>query len=81
MEISTLSSLPTDSLYKFMALSGIVIFVISVVLPEFAKKKFKFQLFELRKSLEIHRIRSEQSSTLFHCLQKKLKKKRKNIKI
>lgn len=56
MDITNLSSLPTDSLYKFMSLFGALVAIASVVLPEFVKKSFKFQLLELRKDLDIHKI-------------------------
>jgi len=39
MDPSNLLSLPTDSLYKFMAISGFIILLISIIIPFYIKKK------------------------------------------
>ncbi len=49
MDPSNLLSLPTDSLYKFMAMSGLVILFISVFFPFYLKKQFVFKLYDLRR--------------------------------
>jgi len=53
MNPSDLLSLPTDSLYKFLALSGLAITAISLILPEFLLKNLKFNIYEVRMSHDI----------------------------
>jgi hypothetical protein len=50
MDFSTLANLPTDSLYKFIALSGIVLLIVSVSVPAFLKRTLYERQFKLRRS-------------------------------
>ena len=53
MDINTFSSIPTDSLYKFLSLSGIVLILASATIPEYFRKIFLFQLFDVRSRHDI----------------------------
>jgi hypothetical protein len=53
MDISNLTSLPTDSLYKFMALSGTLIIIFAITAPLYLAKKLTFQLFDTRRASSI----------------------------
>lgn len=55
MDISGLSSLPTDSLYKFMALSGVLILISTIMLYEILIKNFVFKLLEAKKVSKIEK--------------------------
>ncbi|KAF5049926.1 hypothetical protein DSECCO2_434740 [anaerobic digester metagenome] len=48
MNPADLLSLPTDSLYKFMALSGLAITVLALILPEIFKKNYSFLVYKVR---------------------------------
>jgi TPP-dependent 2-oxoacid decarboxylase len=56
MDISSITSIPTDSLYKFMAISGLLILALSIILPSYFSKAFQFQLFELRKKHDLTQL-------------------------
>lgn len=49
MDILALSSIPTDSLYKFMSISGLFVLLISIVLPFKVRKNYQIQVIEFRK--------------------------------
>ncbi|WP_194579314.1 hypothetical protein, partial [Vibrio anguillarum] len=49
VDISALSSIPTDSLYKFMSISGLFVLLISIVLPFKVRKNYQIQVIEFRK--------------------------------
>ena len=53
MNPTDLLSLPTDSLYKFLALSGLVITIIAFILPELLKKNYSFNVYKIRMVLDI----------------------------
>lgn len=59
MDPTDLLSLPTDNLYKFMAISGLVILIISLIFPFYFKKKFTFRIYEIRKNHNINMIKKE----------------------
>jgi hypothetical protein len=48
-----LLSLPTDSLYKFMSLSGLAITAIVLILPEIFKKNYSFLVYKVRMAHDI----------------------------
>jgi len=56
MDSSNLLSLPTDSLYKFMAMSGLVILLISLIVPFYLRKQYLFKLFEIRRDHNLNSI-------------------------
>ncbi|EJM7234166.1 hypothetical protein ACPF4H_001759 [Vibrio cholerae] len=49
MDISLLSSIPTDSLYKFMSISGLIILVCSLSIPFYFRNNYQIQVYEFRK--------------------------------
>lgn len=53
MDISTLSSIPTDSLYKFMSISGLLVLFTSIVFPFKVRKNYQIQVIEFRKVHEL----------------------------
>ena len=53
MDITSLASLPTDSLYKFMALSGLLLTVFASAAPFYYRTKLVLQLFEVEKRYKI----------------------------
>lgn len=57
MDITNLASLPTDSLYKFMALFGLVMTILVVVSHFYFRKIFMFQVYDLRKHLDTLELR------------------------
>lgn len=57
MDPSNITSLPTDSLYKFMALAGLLIVLSSVIFIEYLHEKMKSHTFSLRKRLAVHTVK------------------------
>lgn len=53
MNPADLLSLPTDSLYKFMALSGLAITVLALILPEIFKKNYSFLVYKVRMTHDV----------------------------
>ncbi|HCG6545386.1 TPA: hypothetical protein NJ180_004524 [Vibrio parahaemolyticus] len=53
MDISALSSIPTDSLYKFMSISGLFVLLTSIVIPFKVRKSYQIQVIEFRKIHEL----------------------------
>lgn len=64
MDPSILSALPTDSLYKFMALAGLIVLAISLVLPFYYQKRLRLQVIEARRDQEKLRARREFTRSL-----------------
>ena len=57
MDISNFTSLPTDSLYKFMALSGLLLSAFFIVFTEILESKFRDRIFSLNKRFSNHKIK------------------------
>ena len=53
-------SLPTDNLYKFLAVSGLVIFIFSQVLPVIRISEIRMKLVEVRTQSNILKVLSEE---------------------
>lgn len=53
MDISSLTALPTDSIYKFLAVAGLLIFLLAIVLPTYFRKNLNLQLIDLQKRSEV----------------------------
>lgn len=64
MAPSILSALPTDSLYKFLALAGLIVLAASLVVPFYYRKKLRFQVIEARRDHEKLKARAAFTSEL-----------------
>ena len=53
MNPSDLLSLPTDSLYKFMATTGVVILLVSIIFPLYVRRRLTFRLYDIEKDISI----------------------------
>lgn len=60
MDLSTLTAIPTDNLYKFMSIVGMIIFLFAITVPEWFRRKNTFQAFEIRRDHEINKILNEE---------------------
>ena len=61
MDLTNLTSLPTDSLYKFMALAGLLVIAATVSIPLYFRKSKFFQIIDVKRKLEIARLKFEKS--------------------
>ena len=57
MNIADIASLPTDNLYKFMAMSGLIIAVASVALAAHHYKQLLRRFFEVKRRVVVHKAK------------------------
>ena len=62
MNPTDILSLPTDSLYKFMAMSGMALLFISATFHFYVRKQLVFDLYDLEKDLQISALKRKNSS-------------------
>ncbi|MEZ9982427.1 hypothetical protein AB4401_22310 [Vibrio cyclitrophicus] len=53
MDISLLSSIPTDSLYKFMSISGLMILLSSLLIPFYFMNNYQMKYYDLKKTNDL----------------------------
>ena len=57
--LMNIPNLPTDNLYKFMALSGLAIFLLSIVFPLRQVNDIKLKMIEIETQVEMFKLESE----------------------
>lgn len=57
MNITDLTSLPTDNLYKFMAMSGLVIAIASVALAAHHYRQVQRRFFDIKRRIIVHKAK------------------------
>lgn len=79
MDLSNLTSLPTDSLYKFMALAGVTILIVAAVVPAYFRRKFEFERVELVRDFEILKLKRDALGQQIKKTEDRLRKAHKGL--
>lgn len=69
----TVPTLPTDNLYKFVALTGVFLLLVAVLYPTIKIQELNSEIIVLNGEIERHRYESEILSEKRSDLKKKLK--------
>lgn len=78
MHLSDLLSLPTDSLYKFLAMSGLITLFLSVILPFYFGYKIRIRLIDLDKDASIGLLKQRHIGKKIDVLEMKFERAKKD---